>query len=261
MNEGDPQTKRKTAVGVFVKAPREGYSKTRLCPPLKQHESPALSRCFIQDTAENISTAFSNKAAVARVAIYAPIGSEEEVRGLLPDDFLTMPQRGELLGDRLHNATLDLFAKGFDSVCLMGADSPTLPPSYVEQMIDNLNLTKEDIVIGPTFDGGYYAIGLRAPCGRLFADIDWSTPRVFEQTKERLGELNLSWKALPIWYDVDDRDGLELLLEHLFVEQDICKIDLPRQPVHTRALLESIIRSEGSARIWPSRKSQSNLLP
>src|ERR1700730_4713849 len=105
-----------TSIGVFIKAPRTGSSKTRLCPPLELHESAALSRCFLQDTVENISTVSLEKEGVIGVAVYSPVGSEQDFQELLPNDFLLIPQHGESLGDRLHNATEDLFSGGFDSV-------------------------------------------------------------------------------------------------------------------------------------------------
>jgi glycosyltransferase A (GT-A) superfamily protein (DUF2064 family) len=94
------------------------------------------------------------KEGIIGVAVYTPVGSEQEFQGVLPNDFLLIPQRGELLGDRLHNAMEDLFFEGFDSVCLMGSDSPTLPPSYVGQAVEYLNRSKDGVVIGPTVDGG-----------------------------------------------------------------------------------------------------------
>jgi hypothetical protein len=41
------------------------------------------------------------------VAVYTPLGSEQDFQELLPNDFLLIPQRGESLGDRLHHAAED----------------------------------------------------------------------------------------------------------------------------------------------------------
>src|SRR5271167_1936841 len=83
------------------------------------------------------------------------------------------------------------------------------------EIMDYLSQSEDGVVIGPTVDGGYYAIGLKAPCRRLFEDIDWSTDRVFEQTRARVTELAMQEMILPVWYDVDDRFGLQRLLEDL----------------------------------------------
>jgi glycosyltransferase A (GT-A) superfamily protein (DUF2064 family) len=120
----------------------------------------------------------------------------EEIKELLPKDLLLIPQRGESLGDRLHNAMEDLFFEGFGSICLMGSDSPTPPPSYVGQAVEYLRRPEDSVVIGPTVDGGYYFIGLKAACLRLLEEIDWGTDRVFEQTRMRVAELGMAQMIL-----------------------------------------------------------------
>jgi hypothetical protein len=45
----------------------------------------------------------------------------------------------------------------------------------------------------------------------MFDNIDWSTERVAEQTRERAREIGLEVHTLPVWYDVDDVDGLQRL--------------------------------------------------
>ena len=85
------------AIGVLMKAPRLGFSKTRLCPPLQPSDCQALSQCFIQDTADNVSAIALTSKGIVPVAIYTPIGSEPNVQQFLPSNFLLMPQRGESL--------------------------------------------------------------------------------------------------------------------------------------------------------------------
>jgi rSAM/selenodomain-associated transferase 1 len=247
----DTSIKSQIAIGIFIKAPRPGLSKTRLCPPLTPSESATLSRCFLRDTSENISAIVEDRKTI--FAVYTPLDSEREFKELLVGDFRMLPQRGESLGERLHNACSDIFEQGFNSVCLLGSDSPTLPGSYLRDMIVNLGRLEQGVVIGPTLDGGYYGIGLKAPQPRLFAEIDWSTKRVFEQTRERLSELTLPWTALPAWYDVDDGNDLEQLLKDLYGQGDPNRSASPYSAPHTRAVLESILSSEGSSRIWPNK--------
>jgi hypothetical protein len=45
----------------------------------------------------------------------------------------------------------------------------------------------------------------------MFEDIAWSTERVAQQTLERAREIKLDVHMLPVWYDVDDVDGLRRL--------------------------------------------------
>ena len=63
----------------------------------------------------------------------------------------------------------------------------------------------------PSSDGGYYLLGIKTAHRRLFEDITWSTERVAEQTRERAREIKLDVHTLPVWYDVDDAEGLSQL--------------------------------------------------
>jgi rSAM/selenodomain-associated transferase 1 len=254
-----PRAVGKSALGIMIKAPKPGFSKTRLCPPLQPHESAALSRCFLQDTAENVLAVTTLGKDAVGVAIYTPVGSDQEFERLLPEGFLLMPQRGESFGDRLYYAGEDLLSVGFASVCLIGSDSPTLPSSYLSQMVDHLSQTEEGVVIGPTADGGYYAIGLKGLHRRLFEDIDWSTDRVFAQTKTRVAELAVRAITLPVWYDVDDRIGLERLLEEFCWEDRFRQQPCAYAARHTAHFLNSILSAEGPVRIWPTRAMDSEL--
>src|SRR5207248_6432931 len=111
---------------LMAKAPRVGMVKTRLTPLLSDEEAAALSRCFIQDMAANIERLTEANRLIGVVA-YTPPGAAGAFAGLLPKQFHLLTQRGADLGERLGNAALDLFAAGFNAVCLINSDSPTLP--------------------------------------------------------------------------------------------------------------------------------------
>ena len=63
-------------------------------------------------------------------------------------------------------------------------------------------------MLGPSTDGGYYLLGLKARHRRMFEEITWSTDRVAEQTLARAAEIGLDVHLLPAWYDVDDVESL-----------------------------------------------------
>jgi uncharacterized protein len=172
------------------------------------------------------------------VGVYAPTGSEKDFGSLLPDDFLLLAQRGEGLGERLRNAAEALFSAGFSSVCFVGADSPTLPRTYLAQMIGYVSNIEKGVALGPSADGGYYTIGLKTFMPRLFEDIDWSTNRVFEQTMARINELAIPRLILPEWSDVDDWVGLRRLYGEL------SGLERMRQPgylaIHTQRFLAQL---------------------
>jgi uncharacterized protein len=222
----------------MAKVPRCGRVKTRLVPPLSHDQASALSCCFLRDVADAIAVAArAHPAPVQGLAVYLPKGEEQGFEGVLPSDFLLLQQRGEGLGERLLHATEDLLTVGYDSVCLVNSDSPTLPSSVFRDAADLLRAPGNRVVLGPAMDGGYYLIGLKSVPRRLFEDISWSTPSVLAQTLERARELSLEVHLLPEWYDVDDQQSLRLLCRELF------KVDsgASGRGASTRALLDTLL--------------------
>jgi uncharacterized protein len=235
-----------TALAIMTKAPEAGRVKTRLTPPLSPQEAAALNSCFLRDTASAISqTAAAGNA--QGVAVYTPPGSESAYSEILSEQFILVPQREGGFGERLLAATKDLLLLGFDSVCLIDSDSPTVPQTVFVQAVELLSGPKDCLVLGPSDDGGYYLIGLKKPHRRLFEKIDWSTDRVLEQTIAAARELDLPVHLLPAWYDVDDRVTLSRLCEELFAGNG----HVGAAPV-TRHYLDALLRAEGRERIWPA---------
>jgi len=149
------------------------------------------------------------------VVSYTPIGEEANFAGVVSDDVPLIPQRGEGFGERLQCTTADLFAAGFSAVCLIDSDSPTVPAAAFEQAIAELEKEGDRIVLGPSQDGGYYLIGLKRAHSEVFADVTWSTSSVFAETVAAAKAADIEVVVLPLWYDVDDGETLELLTAEL----------------------------------------------
>jgi rSAM/selenodomain-associated transferase 1 len=119
-------------------------------------------------------------------------------------------QAGEDLGGRMHRTFIDLFAKGYEQVVIVGTDVPTLPlPVYREAFA---MLDCSDLVLGPAIDGGYYLIGLRQPAEQLFTDVPWSTDQVLSITQQKAKALGLSVGLTVTWRDVDTVADLQWLI-------------------------------------------------
>ena len=143
------------ALAVMTKAPQAGRVKTRLVPPLTPEEAAELNKCFLRDTAAAISIACSRRpagdssktrfeqggAAQCKfgIAVYTPVGAEAVYTDILPADFNLLPQRGDKFGERLYFAVDDLFNCGFESVCLIDSDSPTVPAENFQQAVELLS--------------------------------------------------------------------------------------------------------------------------
>jgi uncharacterized protein len=237
------------AFGIMCKAPINGASKTRLCPPLTPAEAAQLSRCFIADVAAALDSVPAEVGGCG-IAVYTPAGEESAFDGLLPQRFGMLLQRGADLGERLQGATEDLLAAGFAGVCLINSDSPTLPAALFERTVTALRAPGDRLVLGPAIDGGYYLIGLKHPHQPLFDGIAWSTNQVLTQTLARAAALCLPVAVLPTWYDVDDVGTLQLLLHELFGHGVALAADgLYGSPaVNSRVYLQSLLLQDDGAR-------------
>lgn len=199
------------ALAVMAKAPRAGRVKTRLSPPLTLEQTAALNVCFLRDTTENLASV----AGGAGLISYTPAGDEGLFRGLLPETFALVLQRGDGFGERLLAAAEDILAIGYGAVCLIDSDSPTVPAEAFQQAVEALRAEGDRVVLGPSQDGGYYLIGMKRAHAEPFARITWSTGSVLAETVARCAEAGLEAVLLPVWYDVDDGATLEVLRAEL----------------------------------------------
>jgi len=214
------------ALVIVCKAPRPGYVKTRLVPPLSAEEAAELSRAFLLDTV-SLGLALAWEA----VRVVHPAADGPMLRATLPTQVTCEPQHGEGLGAALRGAFEQCFAHGFDRVVLIDSDSPTLPLRILREACARLE--EQHVTIGPTADGGYYLLGLRQTCPGLFEGIAWSTASVYQQTCRRARELALSVSALEEWYDVDVPADLARLEADLIGQS----LDVA---VHTREILQRV---------------------
>ena len=241
-NLPEPGAQGLCALAVMTKAPQAGRVKTRLVPPLTPEQAAELNKCFLRDTAAAISSACSRSetaTGACGIAVYTPVGAESAYTDILPADFSLLPQRGEKFGERLYFAVEDLFNCGFESVCLIDSDSPTVPAENFQKAIELLSMSEDRVVLGPSDDGGYYLIGVKKPHRHLFDQIDWSTERVLIQTMQRATAIGLELKLLPTGYDVDDGVSLQRLRRELLANTTSADA-----APHTREFLASFVAQE-----------------
>jgi len=195
----------------MAKAPQPGTVKTRLTPPLTSVEAAALYTAFVRDVALMAAGIPDSNA-----CLFAPPGDDlTHLAALLPPGVTARSQTVTGLGDAMQAAVRELLAEGATVVAVVGADLPTLPAANIEQAFAMLQRGEADVVLGPSDDGGYYLLALRADQPNLFSDITWGTPEVLQQTLARADATGLRVRQLPGWHDVDDQTGLARLVAEL----------------------------------------------
>lgn len=115
-------------------------------------------------------------------------------------------QKGNNLSEKFINVFNDTFQKGYEKVIVLMPDCPNIKDVLIKKAFNELN--DNDIVIGPTTDGGFYLLGLKKLHLSLFENKEYSTPTVTEELKTEAKNLNLSLAELPTFTDVDTEEDL-----------------------------------------------------
>ena len=205
------------------------------------YESAAeLSAAFLRDTADNVAHVAARGGAMP-VALYCGDAQPGELDRLFAPGFTYLEQRGFDFGERLANGAADLFALGFEGICLIDSDSPTMPPSALVQAVDVLRERCAPVVLGAAVDGGYYLLGMQRFYATLFEGITWSTDAVARQTRARAFRARLNLIELAPWYDVDDGAALAALADEF-------ARDLPSDGFHAPATRAALLRVMRPAR-------------
>jgi len=124
-----------------------------------------------------------------------------------------VPQIGKGLAAAL-TSVFALFARsGGKRVIAFNSDSPHLPTSLLERACGMLET--HDVVIGPTYDGGYYLVGAKASHPGLFTSDGIGTGSALSMLLSRAKWLSLSFSVTESFYDVDVAEDLGELAEEL----------------------------------------------
>lgn len=188
------------SVVVFGREPVPGRVKTRLARSIGAERAAAVYTTLLERTlAEAVATGARVVLSLAGPleGVWTPPGGlAVEVQG--PGD----------LGCRMWEAFRRRFAEGVERVLLVGSDCPGLTRRHLLDALEAL--TRAPVVLGPARDGGYWAVGQRAPGTECFSGVPWSSPRTLEVTRERLRSLGVGWLETVTLADVDTAADLEL---------------------------------------------------
>jgi uncharacterized protein len=192
---------------IMAKAPRRGVVKTRLAGSLPPDAILGLYRCFLEDTLE-----LAQSLDGIETAMMSPAGDVEELSSIAGRGVRVVAQTGNGLAAAL-TAVFEHFAVDGRRVVAFNSDSPHLPLSILQQAFEAL--TSCDLVVGPTYDGGYYLVGATAHHPDLFASAALGTTSALETLLARAASLKLSVRFTDTFYDIDVAADLRRLMEEL----------------------------------------------
>ena len=180
-----PAPESDTTLLIIAKQPVPGKVKTRLAPPCTYEQAATLAAAALADTLHTLLLVPARR----RVLVL-----DGQPGPWLPPGFEIVPQRGGLLDERLAWA----FAAARGPALLVGMDTPQVTPDLLTVDWDGA-----DAVFGPAADGGFWALGLRAPDPDLLLGVPMSTARTGAIQRARLVTAGLRVVDLPQLRDVD----------------------------------------------------------
>lgn len=185
-----PNTAPDTTLLVIAKSPRPGRVKTRLTPPLTPEQATDIAEAALADTLDAV------RATPARRRVLVLDGPP---RAWFPADVEIVPQCEGGLDARLAAA----FAACAGPALLIGMDTPQVTPDLL-----TVDWTLADAWFGAAADGGFWALGLRAPDPALLRGVPMSVPHTGRAQYERLVAAGLTVRELPVLNDIDTADDL-----------------------------------------------------
>ena len=179
---------------LFTRYPVAGMAKTRLIPALGAQGAAKVHKQLAEQTVMTL------RQIGQPLEIHYNGGDADAFANWLGGDLSYTPQVDGDLTDRL------LAAIEPAPVIFFGSDTPELSARHVHAAVNALQ--KNDVVVGPADDGGYYLIGMAQPYPFLLTDMRWSTEHVMPDTLHRLQQHRIGYEILETLHDCDRPEDL-----------------------------------------------------
>ena len=173
-----PQNSKKLLL-IFTRNPELGKCKSRLAATVGNQNALDIYKFLLNHTA----TLTKDVNATKQVWYSEEIWENDIWNNHTFDKKL---QHGADLGARMAHAFQEGFAAGFERIIIIGSDMYDLTKADINNAFTALK--KNDYVIGPAEDGGYYLLGMTTFKESLFQNKSWGTETVLQHTLADLNE-------------------------------------------------------------------------
>ena len=208
---------------VFTRIPVENKTKTRLLPYYTGKQCVGLHTAMLKDMAETIKKLDTS----IKTYIYClPEGDQSILKDIFGEEAEYREQIGDSLGDKMYNAISEVLSEGTEMVSLCGTDIPELSSADVEKSFELL--LRNDTVLFPTADGGYYLVGMKKTNKDIFDIEGYGGNTVFEKTVTKIEDLGLSLGVGAIHRDIDTKEDIKAYYERMYTDENFRKTHTAR---------------------------------
>lgn len=191
----------------MTRLPEIGCTKTRLEDFLTKDAILALNQRLIRHNFEIVSGGPYDL--MVFVTSHDP---HLQASDFLPlDDSVKVLRQGEgNEGDRMAWAFHYGFKAKYARIVLVGSDLYDLTATLIDEAFEAL--IDHDVVVTPTFDGGYGLVGQRIEAPEIFALESYGHSYVYEQVLDKIAALNLRGCAIGRMRDIDTKIDIARIL-------------------------------------------------
>lgn len=187
------------ALIIFVRNLEKGKVKKRLAKSIGDDQSLKVYQYLLEHT-KDISVS-------CKCSLFVFYSNYIHINDVFDDHvFSKHIQEGNDLGERMMNAFKKVYDLGCKNVCIIGSDCYELQTEILNDAFEKLH--QNDIVIGPSTDGGYYLLGMNRLFPDFFVNKNWGTSTVLGDTFETINKLGLTFSELATLSDIDTIDDL-----------------------------------------------------
>lgn len=195
---------------IFTRNPELGKGKRRLAATIGDQATLAIYEFLLNHTLTITKNLYAEKLVYYSEEIWDDDIWDNKTFG-------KKLQVGRDLGTRMANAFLEGFQNGFQKIIIIGSDMYDLNQIDLENAFKALE--KNDFVIGPAEDGGYYLLGMKKYMPQLFKQKEWGAKTVLRDTLADLNNEKVAQLALrndvDYYEDIKDINVFKPFLKHM----------------------------------------------
>lgn len=196
-----------TAIAVFVKTPGLSHLKTRLSRSIGVAEAEDFQQLALAQLTKTLGS-------LKDVSIYWAISEADALHFHRWKNFSRIWQSDGDLGNKIDHVYRSLITR-YSRVLIIGSDAPQIRREHLSQAESILD--RQDFVLGPARDGGFWLFGGRIPVdANIWKNTPWSSPTTFPCLFESLPQTPGLLDSLS---DVDTLQDIPLMLQEMEGEQ------------------------------------------
>lgn len=199
----------KSALLIFIKNPELGKVKTRLAATMGDEKALKVFKKLlvnIHDKSLNVQT--------DKLLFYSTFVDQNDIWE--NDVFRKYVQNPSTdLGQRMLSAFEEARDLGYAKALIVGSDIYEVSTEILQEGFELLE--DAETVLGPSYDGGYYAIGFnfkKIHCPKFLQDVflnkTWSHQNVAQEALEMIKSYSYTCNFLPILSDIDTEEDLKI---------------------------------------------------